>query len=186
MIKESKANEEGIHLIERRYKLLNGNTLLVSKECLGVISESGMKSMVEFDEVFDHVLALVDMGNEAARELERAKKQAILWNEESVRLKKELKEAQQRITKETKQSEMWHDLYLRAINEQDQNQTVEVLSSFAKPIIQAALAGESICRENVLETAVQHGLIDQDPDRLEDCYLFTETLNIQENKVTLK
>lgn len=78
---------------ERHYKLLNGYTLVVSEEYLGAISPNGMKSTVESDEVIDDVLALVDVGNEAARELEYAKKQAGIWNDEAVRLRKELEEA---------------------------------------------------------------------------------------------
>ncbi|WP_264932404.1 hypothetical protein [Paenibacillus sp. LS1] len=42
--------------------------------------------------VIDNVLALVDVGNAAARDLEYAKKQAGIWNDEAVRLREELEE----------------------------------------------------------------------------------------------
>lgn len=78
---------------ERVYKLLNGSELLVSEEVMGVrIPPDGMPITVDGDYVIDDVLKLVDVGNEAARELEYAKKQAGIWNDEAVRLRKELEE----------------------------------------------------------------------------------------------
>ncbi|MEK3776658.1 hypothetical protein MHB85_19350 [Paenibacillus sp. FSL K6-4396] len=79
---------------ERVYKLLNGSELLVSEEVMGVRqTPDGMPITVDGDYVIDDVLALVDVGNEAARELEYAKKQASIWNYEAVRLRKELEGA---------------------------------------------------------------------------------------------
>ncbi|MGP3787176.1 hypothetical protein [Paenibacillus sp. 1A_MP2] len=45
---------------ERRYKLLNGFTLIVSEECLGVQLDTGMTITTDGDEIIDDVLALLD------------------------------------------------------------------------------------------------------------------------------
>lgn len=45
---------------ERRYKLLNGLTLFVSEECLGVQLDTGMTITTDGDEIIDDVLALLD------------------------------------------------------------------------------------------------------------------------------
>jgi len=75
----------------RVYKLLNGSELLVSEEVMGVRqSPDGIPITVDGDYVIDDVLKLVDVGNEAARELEYAKKQVIFWNDEAVRLREEV------------------------------------------------------------------------------------------------
>lgn len=47
-------------MTERRYKLLNGLTLVVSEECLGAQLETGMTITTNGDEIIDDVLALLD------------------------------------------------------------------------------------------------------------------------------
>ncbi|MDT9720462.1 hypothetical protein QVE09_16200 [Paenibacillus sp. ClWae2A] len=45
---------------DRRYKLLNGFTLVVSEECLGVQLDTGMTITTDGDEIIDDVLVLLD------------------------------------------------------------------------------------------------------------------------------
>ncbi|MFX3643344.1 MAG: hypothetical protein ACE3L7_32630 [Candidatus Pristimantibacillus sp.] len=79
---------------KRVYKLLNGSELVVCKEVLELRqSPNALAVTVDGNNVIDDVLALVDVGNDAARELEYAKKQAGIWNDEAVRLREELEEA---------------------------------------------------------------------------------------------
>lgn len=47
-------------MTERRYKLLNGFTLVVSEECLGVQLDTGMTITTDGDEIIDDVLALLN------------------------------------------------------------------------------------------------------------------------------
>ncbi|PZT52000.1 hypothetical protein [Paenibacillus silvae] len=97
-------------------------------------------------------------------------------HKEALRLCKELEEAKQSVVEEAKQADMWHELYLRALNDQDQQLTVSVLASFARTVIQKALNDESTSGGELKELAMEHLLIEEDPDQFEDQYRFTEVL----------
>lgn len=79
---------------KRVYKLLDGSELVVCKEVLELRqSPNALAVKVDGNNVIHDVLALVDVGNAAARELEYAKKQAGIWNDEAVRLRMVLEES---------------------------------------------------------------------------------------------
>lgn len=95
-------------------------------------------------------------------------------------LKTTLCKSQQKLNDEVAETATWHDLYLRAIHECDESLILSVLSSFIRPIVEAALHKEQICSKEILALAFEHHLIEPDPDYLDGRYLFTEVLTKKE------